>query len=142
MVWPSAGMAELSDTARLFPVGWEEFGFCDQGRDSSFRNHLYGTFTAAKEKIVKAGRASCAAGYCPPGAPSPAGSKRASRKRQKKRGRRPRRRGSPRVEAVGQRRTQIWTESARSTTLQQITGFHVAMFDTMEALLLLLSLAM
>ena len=50
---------------------------------------------------MKAGRALCAAGYCPPGAPSPAGSKRASRKRQKKRVRRPRRRGSPRVEAGG-----------------------------------------
>jgi hypothetical protein len=79
----------------------KEFGFVTRGWDSSFRNHLYGTFTAAKEKIVKAGRALCAAGYCPPGAPSPAGSKRASRKRQKKRGRRPRRRGSPRVEAGG-----------------------------------------
>jgi len=79
----------------------KEFGFVTRGRDSSFRNHLYGTFTAAKEKIVKAGRALCAAGYCPPGATSPAGSKRAGRKRQNKRRRRPRRRGSPRVETGG-----------------------------------------
>ncbi|KAI2493935.1 hypothetical protein MHU86_20620 [Fragilaria crotonensis] len=78
-----------------------EFGFVTRGRDSSFRNHLYGTFTAAKEKIVKAGRALCAAGYCPPGATSPAGSKRAGRKRQNKRRRRPRRRGGPRVETGG-----------------------------------------
>ncbi|KAI2495151.1 hypothetical protein MHU86_19382 [Fragilaria crotonensis] len=79
----------------------KEFGFVTRGRDSSFRNHLYGTFTAAKEKIVKAGRALCAAGYCPPGATSPAGSKRAGRKRQNKRRRRPRRRGRPRVETGG-----------------------------------------
>jgi len=81
----------------------KEFGFVTRGRrDSSFRNHLYGTFTAAaKEKIVKAGRALCAAGYCPPRAPSPAGLKRANRKRQNKRRRRPRRKGSPRVETGG-----------------------------------------
>ena len=34
--------------------------------DSHFENHLYGTFTGAKERIVWAGRAQSAASYVPP----------------------------------------------------------------------------
>ena len=33
-------------------------------KDSHFRNHLYGAFTAAKERIVRAGRTKSAASYC------------------------------------------------------------------------------
>jgi hypothetical protein len=40
-------------------------GYVAKGNESSFRNHLYGVFTAAKEKIVKAGRARCAASNRP-----------------------------------------------------------------------------
>jgi hypothetical protein len=40
-------------------------GYVAKGNECSFRNHLYGVFTAAKEKIVKAGRARCAASYRP-----------------------------------------------------------------------------
>jgi hypothetical protein len=40
-------------------------GYVAKGNECSFRNHLFGVFTAAKEKIVKAGRARCAASYRP-----------------------------------------------------------------------------
>jgi hypothetical protein len=40
-------------------------GYVTKGNECSFQNHLYGVFTAAKEKIVKAGRARCAASYRP-----------------------------------------------------------------------------
>jgi hypothetical protein len=36
------------------------------GERCHFNNHLYGTFTAAKERIVQAGRALCASNYVPP----------------------------------------------------------------------------
>ncbi len=40
-------------------------GYVAKGNKCSFRNHLYGVFSAAKEKIVKAGRVRCAASYRP-----------------------------------------------------------------------------
>jgi hypothetical protein len=41
-----------------------EYGRVGEVKDSHFRNHLYGTFTAAKERIVQAGRAEAATGCC------------------------------------------------------------------------------
>ena len=41
-----------------------EYGRVGEVKDSHFRNHLYGTFTAAKERIVRAGRAEAATGCC------------------------------------------------------------------------------
>jgi hypothetical protein len=72
-----------------------EFGYVTRGRDSLFLNHLYRTFTAAKEKIVRAGRARCAASYRPR-VPSSVNVKKACKKRRKRGGRRPGRDG-PRV---------------------------------------------
>jgi hypothetical protein len=47
-------------------------GYVGIGRDSpSFVNHLYGAFTCAKETIVRAGRAGCAANYRPVLRPDP-----------------------------------------------------------------------
>jgi hypothetical protein len=47
-------------------------GYVGVGKDSpSFVNHLYGVFTCAKEKIVQAGRAGCAANYRPVLRPDP-----------------------------------------------------------------------
>jgi len=40
-----------------------ECGRVGEVRDSHFRNHLYGTFTAAKERIVRTGRAKSASDY-------------------------------------------------------------------------------
>ena len=47
-------------------VSHPESGRVGGARDSHFHNHLYGTFTAAKERIVQAGRALSAAKYCAP----------------------------------------------------------------------------
>ncbi|KAI2512011.1 hypothetical protein MHU86_2299 [Fragilaria crotonensis] len=71
------------------PDGMER-GFVARKRGSPFRNYLYGTFTAAKEKIVEAGRAACAEAFCP-GKPSPVKAvvdrkKRPNRRRRKPRG--------------------------------------------------------
>jgi hypothetical protein len=47
-------------------------GYVGVGKESpSFVNHLYGAFTCAKEKIVRAGRAGCAANYWPVLRPDP-----------------------------------------------------------------------
>ena len=54
-------------------------GYVTGGRDSQFQNHLYGVFTAAKEKIVKAGRAGCAASFRPRVSP-PSSAKRLARR--------------------------------------------------------------
>ena len=49
-----------------------ESGYVGVGKDSpSFVNHLYGAFTCAKETIVRAGRAGCAANYRPVLRPDP-----------------------------------------------------------------------
>ena len=66
-------------------------GYVGVGKDSlSFANHLYGAFTCAKEKIVQAGRAGCAANYRPVLRPDPWGErvphkKRLNRKRRHRR---------------------------------------------------------
>jgi hypothetical protein len=71
-------------------------------RESPFRNHLYGTLKAAKEKIVGVGtgHARCAKYYFPR-RPSPVNvkTKDHKKKQQNKRRRRPRR-GSPRVDTT------------------------------------------
>ena len=64
-----------------------KFGYVIKGNDSLFLNHLYGTFTAAKEKIVRVGLARCAAS-CHPRAPSSVNVKKACKKRGKRDGRR------------------------------------------------------
>jgi hypothetical protein len=65
-----------------------EYGRVGEVRDSFFRNHLYGTFTAAKERIVRAGRAfSAASGWTKSDAiPRPV-EKRARKRPRKRRGR-------------------------------------------------------
>jgi hypothetical protein len=40
-----------------------EYGSIGEVRDSHFRNHLYGTFTAAKERIIRTGRTKSASDY-------------------------------------------------------------------------------
>lgn len=72
----------------------KECGYVARKRESPFQNHLYGTFTSAKEKIVGAGRAGCAERFRP-GRPSPVNTttKARKRKRQNKRRRRPARGG-------------------------------------------------
>jgi hypothetical protein len=66
-------------------------GYVGVGKDSlSFANHLYGAFTCAKERIVQAGRAGCAANYRPVLRPDPWGErvphkKRLNRKRRHRR---------------------------------------------------------
>ena len=83
-----------------------EAGFVAGGNDSSFQNHLYGVFTAAKEKIVRAGRAACAATYRPGDVPFSVqsgrseGRKKTRRKRKKKPGNERPRKGGKLVAAV------------------------------------------
>jgi len=78
------------------PDGMER-GFVARKRESPFRNYLYGTFTAAKEKIVEAGRAMCAEAFCP-GKPSPVKAVMDRKKRPNRRRRRPRG-GGARIES-------------------------------------------
>jgi len=80
------------------PDGLER-GFVTGKRESPFRNYLYGTFTAAKEKIVEAGRAACADCFCPR-KPSPVEAVMDRKKRPNRRRRRPRG-GRPRIESGG-----------------------------------------
>lgn len=80
-----------------------ECGYVAGKRESPFQNHLYGTFTSAKEKIVGAGRAGCAERYCL-GGPSPVNNVMtkacSKKKRQNKKRRRPRG-GRPEVDTTG-----------------------------------------
>jgi hypothetical protein len=68
-----------------------ESGYVGVAKDStSFVNTLYGVFTCAKEKIVQAGRAGCAANYRPVLRPDPwrervPSKKRLNRKRRRRR---------------------------------------------------------
>ena len=82
------------------PDGMDAGFVARKGNESGFENNLYGVFTAAKEKIVKAGRAACANAYRLGDVPfsvqleSSEGHKKRGRKRKKKRrGKRPRKGG-------------------------------------------------
>jgi hypothetical protein len=70
MVLPSAGMVELSGIALLSQCRMG-FGKRVCGGKKCLKNHLYGTFTAAKEKVVQAGRLRSAAAVAGKPIPSP-----------------------------------------------------------------------
>ena len=69
-------------------------------KDSQFHNHLYGTFTAAKEKIIRTGRAVSAANYCGPSSSSGADYDAVPQAKRKRKGRRQKGRKSRRRRRV------------------------------------------